>query len=143
MRLPSSLIASVDRARARVDALHASLDRLSAEAEDLAFRRGRFLEEGEELLSRIALLEENDVSARSRLLEEYRQLAARLEAHCRLLVEAGQSYRSSVRKSSSSADAGKAAERYFSLSLRSEAVKATLRRMQEGPAARNNRRNAR
>ena len=142
MSLPSSLTSSIDKARYRVDVLQASLDRLSVEAEDLSAHRNRFVADTEELLSRVARTEENDLAARALILEEYQALAGRLQEHCHHLIQAGQSCRKSLLHSSAAAEADSALERSSSLFISAASVKQSLRRMREGPACGNTLRKA-
>ena len=137
MSLPSSLTSSIDKARHRVDVLQASLDRLSVEAEDLSEHRNRFVSDSEELLSRVARTEEDDLAARALILEEYQALAGRLQDYCHLLIQAGQSCRESLLRSSAAPEADAALERSSSLFISTGAVKQSFRRMQEGPACGN------
>lgn len=137
MSLPSTLAASIAKARARVDALCDALDRLALEAEDLAARRIDFKEDGDELMQRLARLQESDLAARAQLHEDYHALAVRLEEHCRILVDASQSYRAALSEVSTTTESDSALGRSAAIFVRGEAISQAFRRMQQGPAARN------
>jgi hypothetical protein len=134
MNLPSSLDSAIKWARERVDLLESSLARLSDRSERLADLRLAFLDDKEALLSRVAQIDEADTATREQIAEDCELIVARLEAHCVQLAELERSQRDMISRLSSIPAATAVLSSAGEVTVRRDALRRLLLRMEAGPA---------
>lgn len=134
MNLPSSLDSAIKRARERVDLLESSLARLSDSSERLADLRLAFLDDKETLLSHVAQIDEADTATREQITEDCELIVARLEAHCVQLAELERSQRNMISRLSSIPAATAVLSSAGEVTVRRDALRRLLLRMEAGPA---------
>jgi len=134
MNLPSGLDSAIKRAREKVDLLENSLARLSDRSEHLAELRLAFLDDKETLLSRVAQIDEADTVTREQITEDFALIVARLEAHCVQLAELEQSQRDMISRLSSIPAATAVLSSAGEVTVRRDALRRLLLRMEAGPA---------
>lgn len=133
MNLPSSLDSAIKRAREKVDLLESSLARLSHVSERLAGLRLAFLDDKESVLSRVALIDEADYATREQITEDCELIVARLEAHCVQLAELEKSQRDMLSRLSSTPAASAVLSSAGQVTIRRDALRRLLLRMEAGP----------
>ncbi len=134
MNLPSSLDSAIKRAREKVDLLESSLARLSDRSERLADLRLAFLDDKETLLSYVAKIDEADTATREQITEDCELIVARLEAHCVQLAELERSQRNTISRLSSIPAATAVLSSAGEVTVRRDALRRALLRMEAGPA---------
>lgn len=134
MNLPSSLDSAIKRAREKVDLLESSLARLSDRSERLADLRLAFLDDKETLLSHVAQIDEADTATREQITEDCELIVARLEAHCVQLAELERSQRDMISRLSSIPAATAVLSSAGEVTVRRDALRRVLLRMETGPA---------
>ena len=134
MNLPSSLDSAIKRAREKVDLLESSLARLSDRSERLADLRLAFLDDKETLWSHVAQIDEADTATREQITEDCELIVARLEAHCVQLAELERSQRDMISRLSSIPAATAVLSSAGVVTVRRDALRRALLRMEAGPA---------
>ncbi len=134
MNLPSSLDSAIKRAREKVDLLESSLARLSVSSERLADLRLAFLDDKEALLSRIAQIDDADTATREQISGDCELIVARLEAYCVQLAELQRSQRDMIYRLSSIPAATAVLSSAGGVTVRRDALRRLLLRMEAGPA---------
>lgn len=114
--------------------LESSLARLSDRSERLADLRLAFLDDKEALLSRVAQIDEADTATREQVAEDCELISARLEAHCVQLAELEQSQRDMISRLSSIPAATAVLSSAGEVTVRRDALRRLLLRMEAGPA---------
>lgn len=134
MNFPSSLTAAIEKAREKVDLLESSLARLSDRSERLAELRLAFLDDKETLLSHVGLIDEADTATREQITENCELIVSRIEAHCFQLAELERSQRDMLLRLSSAPAASAVLSSAGELTVRRDAFRRLLLRMEAGPA---------
>jgi chromosome segregation ATPase len=134
MNLPSSLDSAIKRAREKVELLESSLARLSDRSEHLAELRLAFLDDKETLLTRVAQIDEADTATREKITHDCELIEARLEAHCVQLAELERSQRDIISRLSSIPAATAVLSSAGEVTVRRDALRRLLVRMEAGPA---------
>jgi chromosome segregation ATPase len=134
MILPVSLAAAIKKARDTVDLLENSLARLSDRSEHLAELRLAFLDDKETLWSHVAQIDEADTATREQITENCELIVSRLEAHCVQLAELERFQRDMLSRLSSTPAASAVLSSAGEVTVRRDALRRVLLRMEAGPA---------
>jgi hypothetical protein len=110
------------------------LARLSDRSERLADLRLAFLDDKETLLSHVAQIDEADTATREQITEDCELIVARLEAHCVQLAELERSQRDMISRLSSIPAATAVLSSAGEVTVRRDALRRALLRMEAGPA---------
>jgi hypothetical protein len=108
--------------------------RIPAQVKRLADLRLAFLDDKETLLSHVAQIDEADTATREQITQNCELIVSRLEAHCVQLAELERSQRDMLSRLSSTPAATAVLSSAGEVTVRRDALRRLLLRMEAGPA---------